>query len=118
MYGNGHGLHMPPRLASPGSWRNLLRPEQQNDITLTEFIASLSRDQAASEPKHLFGAMVMLIGLELLVPALLISTGYFNTLLKLFPPSLPTALVAMAVIGTGTLMTGTVLFIRALRVRH
>lgn len=118
MHGNGHGLHMPPRFASVGGWRNLLRPERQNDITLTEFIASLNRSQTASVPEHLFGAMVILIGLELLGPALLISTGYFNNLLKLFPPSLPVVFAVMAVIGAGTLMTGTVLFVRALRVRH
>jgi hypothetical protein len=115
LYGTRHSFGMRPRVASADSRRNLLRAERQNNVTLTELIASLNRRQAATEPNHLFGAILMLIGLELFGSALLMSAGYFGRLHDLFPPGLSGALIVMAVIGAGVMMTGIVLFARALR---
>lgn len=115
LYGTRHSFGMPTRQTSADSRRSSLRAEWQNHVTLTELIASLNRRQAPTEPNHLFGAMLMLIGLELLGSALLMSAGYFASLRDLFPPSLSGALIVLAVIGAGVMMTGVVLFVRALR---
>jgi hypothetical protein len=117
LYGTHHSFGMPTRAASADSRRNLLQMEQQSNVTLTELIASLNRRRTPTEPNHLFGAMLMLVGLELLGSALLMRAGYFGRLHDLFPPGLLGALVLIvpAVIGAGVMITGIVLFARALR---
>jgi hypothetical protein len=118
LYDTRHSFGMPFRVTSADSRRDLLRAEQQNNITLTELIASLNRRQAPTESNHLFGAMLMLIGLELLGSALLMSAGYFGSLRDLFPPSLSEAFIVLAVIGAAVMMTGIVLFVRAPREKY
>jgi hypothetical protein len=115
LYGTRNSFDMPTPAASADSRRNSLRAERQNNRTLTELIASLNRRRAPAEPNHLFGAMLALIGLELLGSALLLSAGYFGGLHDLFPPGLSGALIVPAAIGAGLMITGIVLFARARR---
>ncbi len=75
--------------------------------------ANLGR--TASEPHHMFGLMVMLLGLQLMGPALLTSTGYFNRVLAMFPAALPHVLAALAFAGGLAVVAGIVLFVDGLR---
>ena len=74
-----------------------------------------SLERAAAEPHHMFGAMLMLLGLQLMGPALLTSTGYFNRVLAMFPAALPHVLTAIAFAGGLTVVAGIALFVDGLR---
>jgi hypothetical protein len=63
----------------------------------------------------MFGLMIMLLGLQLMGPALLTSTGYFNRVLAMFPAELPHVLAAMALVGGMAVVAGIVLFLDGLR---
>ncbi len=73
------------------------------------------RRQVPSEPQHMFGLMVMLLGLQLMGPALLTSTGHFNRVMAMFPASLPHVLTIMAFVGGLIVIGGLKFFLDGLR---
>ncbi len=104
-----NAYYFPGYLAHPRAGGKSAATERRSGASLKDVPAN------PSEPHHMFGAMVMLLGLQLMGPALLITTGYFNRVLAMFPATLPHVLAAMAFVGGLTIIGGFVLFLDGLR---
>lgn len=91
-------------------------PKIRHGISAKEFLASLQDTPAKAahnETHHLFAAMIVLLGLEMLAPLLLTQTGTIGSLATVIP-SMPAVFTALAVIGGLVVLTGVALFAQEL----
>lgn len=70
------------------------------------------RSVRASTPAWLAGSVLLLLGLQLTVPALIAATGRLDRALATFPPQMPLAIEGLAVIGAFTMLAGFVQFMK------
>lgn len=95
--------------------RNVVSPKIRSGISADEFFASLhdvSTKSGENEPRHMFAGLVILLGLELLAPALLVDIGGLGSLASVVP-AMPQLFTALAFVGGAVTLAGVALLIRA-----
>ena len=108
-----NAYYFPGHLPNPWIGRKVGVAERRQHVPNQDCLAN--QTQAAAEPQHMLAVMVMLLGLQLMGPAILTSTGYFSRVLAMFPVAVPHVFALMALVGGLIVIGGLALFLEGLR---